>query len=148
MPSCITYDVPIAFSLDVTMKRLFLLALLFAFSTTTQAQAPRNQRPPVAVDDEAKQQADYILAHYTKYEYMVPMRDGKKLFTSIYRPKDDSRPYPFMLMRTPYSVGPYGIDKYKTRLGPSAHFDKGEIFCNYTQPYLSQPAGQGADSPR
>lgn len=113
------------------MKRILLFALLFAFAANLQAQAPRNQRPPVVVDDEAKQQADYILAHYTKYEYMVPMRDGKKLFTSIYRPKDDSRPYPFMLMRTPYSVGPYGIDKYRNRLGPSPAFDKeGYIFVN------------------
>ncbi len=113
------------------MKRILLFALLLAFATNLQAQAPRNQRPPVVVDDEAKQQADYILAHYTKYEYMVPMRDGKKLFTSIYRPKDDSRPYPFMLMRTPYSVAPYGIDKYRNRLGPSPAFDKeGYIFVN------------------
>ena len=113
------------------MKRILLLGLLLAFATNLQAQAPRNQRPPVVVDDEAKQQADYILAHYTKYEYMVPMRDGKKLFTSIYRPKDDSKPYPFMLMRTPYSVAPYGIDKYRNRLGPSPAFDKeGYIFVN------------------
>ncbi len=31
---------------------------------------------------------DYVKAHYTKYEYRIPMRDGKKLFTSVYVPKD------------------------------------------------------------
>lgn len=110
------------------MPRLLILSLLLAFTTNALAQTPRNR--PTPTEDE-KQHADYILANYTKYEVLVPMRDGTKLFTSIYRPKDDGRPYPFMLMRTPYSVGPYGIDKYKTRLGPSTPFDKeGYIFVN------------------
>ena len=47
------------------------------------------------------------------------MRDGVKLFTAIYIPKDQSRQYPIMLTRTPYTVFPYGADKYKTALGPS-----------------------------
>jgi hypothetical protein len=47
------------------------------------------------------------------------MRDGKKLFTSVYVPKDSSRPYPLLLTRTPYSVAPYGVDQFRTRLGPT-----------------------------
>lgn len=70
-----------------------------------------------------------VLAGYTKYEYRIPMRDGVRLFTSVYVPKDDSRQYPFLMMRTPYTVGPYGIDKYKENLGPSGLFGKeGYIF--------------------
>nr|WP_250428753.1 CocE/NonD family hydrolase [Pontibacter ruber] len=60
----------------------------------------------------------YIREHYTKAEYQVPMRDGKKLYTIVYSPKDKSKKYPIMMNRTPYSVGPYGED-YKTSLGPS-----------------------------
>lgn len=52
----------------------------------------------------------YLLEHYTKYEYQIPMRDGVKLFTAIYTPKDDSELYPILLTRTPYSVKPYGED--------------------------------------
>src|SRR5262249_51260745 len=71
-----------------------------------------------------------VLAGYTKYEYRIPMRDGVKLFTSVYVPKDDSKQYPILMQRTPYSVGPYGIDKYKENLGPSALFGKeGYIFA-------------------
>src|ERR1700712_1831327 len=66
--------------------------------------------------------AAYIKANYTKYEYQVPVRDGKKLFTSVYVPKDQSKKYPIMMDRTPYSVGPYGVDKYKGSLGPSSAF--------------------------
>src|SRR6476469_2148706 len=45
-----------------------------------------------------------VLAGYTKYEYRIPMRDGVKLFTAVYVPKDDSKQYPFLMMRTPYTV--------------------------------------------
>src|SRR5499427_8096920 len=65
---------------------------------------------------------DEVKARYTKYEYRIPMRDGKKLFTAVYAPKDQSQTYPILLTRTPYSVRPYGADQYKSDLGPSAHF--------------------------
>ena len=73
---------------------------------------------------------DYVKTHYTKYEYRIPMRDGKKLFTSVYVPKDTAQAYPIMMDRTPYSVAPYGEDQYKTTLGPSDEFEKsGYIFA-------------------
>jgi hypothetical protein len=70
-----------------------------------------------------------VRAQYTKYEYRIPVRDGKRLFTSVYLPKDQSKPYPILLSRTPYSVRPYGADQYRAALGPSDHFRKaGYIF--------------------
>jgi putative CocE/NonD family hydrolase len=63
--------------------------------------------------------AKFIRDNYTKHEYQVPMRDGVKLFTSVYVPKDTSQSYPIMLNRTPYTVAPYGADAYKNSLGPS-----------------------------
>ena len=70
-----------------------------------------------------------VKEHYTKYEYRIAMRDGVHLFTSVYVPKDTSHAYPFLIDRTPYSVGPYGVDLYRTQLGPSPDFDKaGYIF--------------------
>jgi uncharacterized protein len=70
-----------------------------------------------------------VKEHYTKYEFRIPMRDGKQLFTSVYVPKDSSRAYPFMVDRTPYSVAPYGVDQYKKSLGPSDEFQRaGYIF--------------------
>jgi uncharacterized protein len=70
-----------------------------------------------------------VKEHYTKYEYRIAMRDGVHLFTSVYVPKDSSRAYPFLIDRTPYSVAPYGVDQYRSQLGPSPEFDKsGYIF--------------------
>ncbi|HLY07807.1 MAG TPA: CocE/NonD family hydrolase [Planctomycetota bacterium] len=76
------------------------------------------------------QDAASIPAAYTKQEVQIAMRDGKKLFTSIYAPKDASHPWPILLTRTPYGVGPYGADKFRSNLGPSSLFIKeGFIFA-------------------
>ena len=94
-----------------------LIGLLFA--TTTWAQ--EDEKP-----------ADFdVRAHYTKYEYRIPMRDGVRLFTAVYVPKDASKPYPFLMMRTPYTVAPYGEDNYPKHLGPAEEFEKaGYIFVH------------------
>jgi predicted acyl esterase len=71
----------------------------------------------------------YTREHYTKAEYMVPMRDGAKLYTIVYAPKDTSQTYPFMLVRTPYGIPPYPLTEYRRVLGPSPEFDRdGYIF--------------------
>jgi putative CocE/NonD family hydrolase len=73
----------------------------------------------------------YLRLHYDKREHKITMRDGVELFTAVYSPKDTTRTYPILMKRTPYSVAPYGEDKYPTLLGPSEHFAKaGYIFVN------------------
>jgi len=57
------------------------------------------------------------------------MRDGVRLFTAVFSPRNGSGPYPIMLFRTPYSIEPYGEDAYPPTLGPSRFFpDAGFIF--------------------
>ncbi len=51
---------------------------------------------------------------------MVPMRDGTKLFTQVYAPKDQTVKHPIMMQRTPYSCQPYGTDRFRRRVGPNA----------------------------
>jgi putative CocE/NonD family hydrolase len=60
---------------------------------------------------------------YTKQEVYIPMRDGTKLFTAIYTPKDisSSNKYPMLMQRTCYSISPYGEDKFKRSLGPNKY---------------------------
>jgi putative CocE/NonD family hydrolase len=70
-----------------------------------------------------------ITTSYVKSEHLIPMRDGAKLYTIVYSPKDVSQRYPIMLNRTPYSAGPYGLDPYKPAIGPSeAMAREGYIF--------------------
>ncbi len=72
-----------------------------------------------------------IKANYTKTEVRIPMRDGVRLFTAVYAPKDTSEKYPILLTRTPYSVAPYGADAFPRSLGPSLKFAEDKfIFVN------------------
>ena len=83
----------------------------------------------VWANDTEISRAEYIRANYAKFEYSIPMRDGVKLFTAVYQPNDRSKKYPIIMMRTPYSITPYGADQYKDRLGPDEAFEKeGFIF--------------------
>src|SRR5579859_2750784 len=111
------------------MKNRFLRLLVAAVLTAVilPAQPQRPNRTAVDPEREAEERradelAEFIKANYTKYEYQIPMRDGAHLFTAVYVPKDFSEPWPIMLNRTPYSVGPYGVNKYKRNLGPSEKF--------------------------
>ena len=64
-----------------------------------------------------------VRENYTKFEYRIPMRDGVRLFTSVYVPKDvftDAKQYPILMQRTGYNVAPYGIDQYRAALGQAA----------------------------
>jgi putative CocE/NonD family hydrolase len=127
------------------MRRTTLLLIALA------ACAPRAIEPPRAVaappddgplfsgelkDDAAVAHA--IREHYVKYEYRIPMRDGARLFTVAYVPKDRARTYPIMMTRTPYGVVPYGVDNYPAaehrvirRFAPSGLFVReGYIFVH------------------
>jgi len=81
-------------------------------------------------------------SEYTKFDYRIPMRDGTKLFTSVYVPKDRSQTYPFLMERTPYSIGPYGIDRYPEGLKSKAFAAEGFIFVyqDVRGRYLSEGA--------
>jgi putative CocE/NonD family hydrolase len=54
----------------------------------------------------------WLAEHTTKYEYRIPMRDGVRLFTRVFVPKDDSSRYPIVLTRTPYGLKPYGTSNH------------------------------------
>jgi putative CocE/NonD family hydrolase len=91
----------------------------------------------------ARKQLEYARSHYTKYDYRIPMRDGVKLFTSVFVPKDTSQTYPIIMQRTPYSVAPYGVDNYRGILGPSEWFTKEGFIVVYQDVrgrYLSEGA--------
>ncbi|MGA2071986.1 MAG: CocE/NonD family hydrolase [Terriglobia bacterium] len=103
----------------------FLIVVLTSLPVAAQRCAPGDEECRKA--DELR---DYIKANYTKYEYLAPMRDGVRLFVSVYAPKDSSKTYPIWMQRTPYSVAPYGADNYRRSLGPSDFFARdGYIFA-------------------
>lgn len=81
----------------------FLISLLLLSSCTGVAQTEPN----------------YVKEHYTKMDTTIAMRDGIKLYTIIFVPKDTTQQYPFLMERTPYSAAPYGIKNYPAAVGPN-----------------------------
>jgi uncharacterized protein len=97
-----------------------LAALLLAASPRLQARRAQLEAgaEPARVQD-----------RYAKREVLIPMRDGVRLHTAIYIPRDRRRSYPILLQRTPYGVFPYGERAFPSQLGPSARFqEEGFIF--------------------
>ncbi|MGV0937467.1 CocE/NonD family hydrolase [Empedobacter falsenii] len=83
----------------------------------------------ISYAQDAKADSAYVREHYEKTEQLIPMRDGTKLFTAIYTPKDQTKKYPVLLNRTPYTVAPYGANEYKKSLGNfPAEMREGFIF--------------------
>ena len=79
------------------MKKLFALAFLLL--------------PVLAVAQSAD--STWFVNNYTKKEVTIAMRDGIKLFASVYMPNDNSEKHPILMERTPYSCSPYGEGKYR-----------------------------------
>lgn len=90
------------------MKKLLQILLIFCFITLFAQNRADNT---------------FVKENFIKKEIYIPMRDGVKLFTSIYIPKDISRTkkYPFIMQRTCYSVAPYGENEYRAALGPNKY---------------------------
>ncbi|MEM6687119.1 MAG: CocE/NonD family hydrolase, partial [Bacteroidota bacterium] len=105
------------------MKTFFKFIFVLAFLLTSCTQTEKSSKATTAVND------TYVQNHYDKQEVTIEMRDGIKLHTTIYSPKDKSQTYPILMMRTPYSCRPYGYDKFRPRIGPNVHLMKeGNIF--------------------
>ncbi len=85
-------------------SRFALLGILFVLSF--------NEHIVRAADTPPDTNAVWLAEHYTKYEHRIPTRDGVRLFTRVYVPKDDSQPWPIILTRTPYALKPYGAGNY------------------------------------
>lgn len=80
------------------MRRLLLLIIILAYSVDVWAHNGRNVT------------GEWLKENYTKREVMIPMRDGARLYTAVYEPVSSSEAKPVMLVRTPYSLRPYGFE--------------------------------------
>jgi hypothetical protein len=111
------------------MKKTLLISILFLFLiliTLSDFSCSKFQ-----IDQLSSEDSTFVVENYDKYEYQIPMRDRKRLFTSVYVPKDKNQEYPIILNRTPYNIAPYGENKYKTLLGPSKLFTKEKYIFAY-----------------
>lgn len=113
------------------MRKLGLLIAGFSVAVSSWAQEKAGEGS-----------AAWLAEHYTKYEHRIPMRDGVKLFTRVYVPKDASQSWPILLTRTPYALKPYGDDNYGT---PSGSFFTlaSNVFVMVTQDVRGRYGSEG-----
>ncbi|WP_027384485.1 CocE/NonD family hydrolase [Epilithonimonas caeni] len=88
-------------------------------------------------------QINSVEENFTKKEVYIPMRDGTKLFTIIYTPKDisKSKKYPVIMNRTCYSVAPYGETNFRKKLSPNPFIEKEKyifVFQDVRGRYMSE----------
>lgn len=96
-----------------------------------------------AAADVAAVDMTWVRGNYTKYEYMVPMRDGTRLLTRAFVPKDERQSYPILLTRTPYGMRPYGVDNYpRDASGLMQHYAR-EMFIFVTQDVRGRNGSEG-----
>lgn len=106
--------------MNVTRLSSTLVFGIAAFLTLPASSLPAQTQPPappVSSPPPADNTSAWLAENYTKYEYRIPMRDGVRLFTRVYTPKDDAQPWPIILTRTPYALKPYGDDNYTEPAG-------------------------------
>jgi putative CocE/NonD family hydrolase len=94
--------------------------LLFLALTNFVLTSPSTR----AADSSSATNIAWLAEHYTKYEHLIPMRDGVHLFTRVYVPKDDSQKWPILITRTPYALKPYGENNYSDFTGSFMNFAK------------------------
>src|SRR5436305_5016238 len=93
------------------MKKIFTFLCLFIFAKLIAQNAD----------------STWVVTNYTKKEIYIPMRDGIKLFTAVYIPKDTTQVHPILITRTPYSCAPYGEENFASYL-----------WNTYTKEYLRE----------
>src|ERR1043165_9110523 len=94
------------------MVKIRAFGLFYRFGCVVVAVLSLTADGALAAEPSADINAVWLAEHYTKYEHRIPMRDGVRLFTRVYVPKDDSQAWPIILTRTPYALKPYGSDNY------------------------------------
>lgn len=96
----------------------------------------------VRADEKPADNTAWFAENYTKYEYRIPMRDGVRLLTRVFVPKDDSQSWPILFTRTPYALKPYGSDNYVNPTGSLYTFAK-DKFILVTQDVRGRFGSEG-----
>lgn len=118
-----------AFSVGLTMfsSVLFLVAAGVAGAWAGDAVSGLPYSPAYALASRSQQaQRPNMRETYRPVEFMVPMRDGTKLYTIVWIPKDKPGKHPILMERTCYGAGSPGVSP---RRGYKQLIDAGYILA-------------------
>ena len=142
----------------MTIKRSSVLpAIIFAIAADAWAQPRPALDPPVVATRNATEKELESLAIIER-KVMVPMRDGKRMAADIYRPKDASKKYPIIFVRTPYNFNYWDVRggaprDLTTELQAIKHGyayvemnERGHFFSEGSYDFLGPPLTDGTDA--
>ena len=130
---------------------------LLVFSTAITAQQRTTPDPQlVRTRNETEEKLNAVAIIERKL--MVPMRDGKRMATDVYRPKDTSKKYPVIFVRTPYNFNFWDIrngiprdmtnalEAVKRGYAYIEMNERGHFFSEGNYDILGPPLTDGADA--
>ncbi|PYS74956.1 MAG: acylase [Acidobacteria bacterium] len=99
-------------------KKTFWTLTLVVLTVCLVVQIPGNEtvhsqgRNPITPEVLARRnaiEAELQSLAIVDRKLMIPMRDGKRIATDVYRPKDTSKKYPTIFVRTPYNFNYWDV---------------------------------------
>jgi len=136
---------------------ILALALVALAPPHAPAQGRGGRSPELAAQRNATEQALESIAVIER-KLMVPMRDGKRMATDVYRPKDASRKYPAIFVRTPYNFNYWDVrngapgdmstqlDAVKRGYAYVLMNERGHFFSEGNYDILGPPRSDGGDA--
>ncbi|MBV8571390.1 MAG: CocE/NonD family hydrolase [Acidobacteriaceae bacterium] len=86
------------------------LTVIALVSSTAEAQQRTSSLPPDVAAKRVATEHELESIAVIDRKVMVPMSDGKRMATDIYRPKDTTKKYPIIFVRTPYNFNYWDVE--------------------------------------
>lgn len=143
-------------------RKIFWIVILavigFVFATQTTPGQRRGAANPELIAQRNAIEKELQSVAIVERKVMVPMRDGKRMSTDVYRPKDTSKKYPTIFVRNPYNFNFWDV-----RLGAPSDMSKeldavkrgyvfvqmnerGHFFSEGNYDILGAPLSDGSDA--
>jgi putative CocE/NonD family hydrolase len=82
---------------------LVVLGVILSSTPPTACLQQRSGLTPEVIARRHSLEKELQATAIVERKLMIPMRDGKRMATDVYRPKDTSKKYPTIFVRTPYN---------------------------------------------
>lgn len=95
--------------MPIYVARVFALTVMTLVGTRFLVMAQTSSLPLDVIHKRNATEEELESIAIIDRKVMVPMRDGKRMATDIYRPKDTSKKYPIIFVRTPYNFNYWDV---------------------------------------
>ena len=91
------------------MRLRITILFLAAFLIPSAFPQARQEPDPKLIEKRKSTESELESVAVIERKVMIPMRDGKRMAADVYRPKDTSKKYPIIFVRTPYNFNYWDV---------------------------------------